>query len=314
MFRENREKRRGLRKRVSLRGFSIFDFPQFTRRPTPLRPAYPYFTMPSSASFSEVSELDGAHRALLDILSSVRRPDGYCCTLVDYSRAEAFRVQRVAETGVPITLIDMTLRAMAIAAIGNEPMKTLVSDYKIYRSQGLDIGCSVATDTPIAPVIVFRDAQNLSLEEIHFQRLALTKIAVEEQEKNLADLGRMTRFLPDGVRRKLISRYVNNAENRKKLGGTVALSAIELDDMEWMCPAHIGGAMLLSLGGIKARPMVIDGRVEARLCALATFMIDQRVIHPMRAMRVFRRFRRALENPQKMKADPKAAKSQSAEE
>ena len=60
--------------------------------------------------------------------------------------------------------------------------------------------------------------------------------------------------------------------------------------------------MLLSLGGIKARPMVVDGRVEARLCALATFMIDQRVIHPMRAMRVFRRFRRALENPQKMVA------------
>ncbi len=256
--------------------------------------------MPSSDSFTQITELDGAHRALLDILSSVRRPDGYCCTLVDFSRAEAFRAQRVEQTGVPITLIDITLRAMTIAANHNEPMKTLVSGYKIYKSEGLDIGCSIATDTPIAPVIVFRDAQNLSLEEIHHQRLAMTQVAVEEQEKNLAQLAKMTRFLPDGVRRRLIHRYVNDAKNRKTLGGTIALSAIELDDMEWMCPAHIGGAMLLSLGGIKARPMVVEGRVEARLCALATFMIDQRVIHPMRAMRVFRRFRRALENPQKM--------------
>ena len=287
---------------VPLRHFRIFGFPQFTRRPASLCAAYPYFTMPTSASFSHVAELDGAGRALIDILSSVRRPDGYCCTLVDYSRAEEFRTRRIEETGVPITLIDMTLRALALSTMGNPPMRSLVSGYKIYRSEGLDIGCSVATDTPIAPVIVFRDAQNLSLEAIHFQRLAMTKVAVEEQEKNLAQLAKTTRFLPDAVRRKLISRFVNGAENRKKLGGTIALSAIELDDMEWMCPAHIGGAMLLSLGGIKARPMVVDGRVEARLCALATFMIDQRVIHPMRAMRVFRRFRRALENPQKMVA------------
>lgn len=255
--------------------------------------------MPDSP-FAQVSELDGAQRALIDILSSVRRPDGYCCTLVDYSRAEAFRLQRSEETGVPITLIDITLRAMAIAAIHNEPMKTLVSGYKIYRTSGIDIGCSIASDTPVAPVIVFRDAQNLTLEEIHHRRLQLSREAIENQQKSLDELARRTRFLPDAVRRKLIARYVNNAENRQKIGGSIALSAIELDDMEWMCPAHIGGAMLLSLGGIKARPMVIDGKVEARLSALCTFMIDQRVIHPMRAMRVFRRFRRAMETPEKM--------------
>ncbi len=250
--------------------------------------------------FAEISEMDGAQRAMLDILSSVRRPDGYCCTLVDFSRAEAFRRARIEQTGVPITLIDLTLRAMAIAAIHNEPMKTLASGYKIYRSEGIDIGCSVATDLTIAPVIVFRDAQNLSLEEFHLQRGQMSREAIENQHKNLDDLQKSTRFLPDKVRRALIARHVDRAETRKQFSGTIALSAIELDDMEWMCPAHIGGSMLLSLGGIKPRPMVIDGQIEARLCAHATFMIDQRIIHPMRAMRVFRRFRRALEQPEKM--------------
>jgi pyruvate/2-oxoglutarate dehydrogenase complex dihydrolipoamide acyltransferase (E2) component len=67
-----------------------------------------------------------------------------------------------------------------------------------------------------------------------------------------------------------------------------------------MCPAHIGGALVLSMGGIKLRPMVVNGEVVPRLSALVTFMIDQRIIHPMKAMRIFHRFKRAIENPAKL--------------
>lgn len=244
--------------------------------------------------------LPGAQRALLDVLSSVRRPDGYCCTTVDFSYAEAWRQKRVAQTGVPLTLIDLTLRAMALTAAQNEVMKTLIEGYTVYRSQTLDIGCSVATDTPVAPIIVFRDAEKLSLEEFHHQRIALSRQAIEEQEKRLEELARLTRFLPDRVRYGLIARFAEKAANRRQLAGTIALSAIELPDMEWMCPSHVGGALLVSMGGIKERPLVVDGQVVPRLSALVTFMIDQRVIHPMRAMRVFRRFRRLLETPEKL--------------
>jgi pyruvate/2-oxoglutarate dehydrogenase complex dihydrolipoamide acyltransferase (E2) component len=244
--------------------------------------------------------MGGAQRALIDILSSVRRPDGYCCTTVDFTRAEEFRVAFVAQNGVPLTLIDITLRAMALAAIHFEGTRTLVDGYNVHHSHTLDIGCSVATDTPIAPVIVFRAANTLSLEEIHHQRVQMSREAVAEQEKRLAELEKITRWMPDAVRRRLIARYVNEPRNRRQLGGTIALSAIELDDMEWMCPSHIGGALLLSMGGIKKRPLVVNGEVEARLCALVTFMIDQRVVHPMRAMRMFRRFRRLVENPEKL--------------
>lgn len=255
--------------------------------------------IPAETNFS-LEPLDGAQRGLLDILTSVRRPDGYCMTMVDYTWAEAWRKNRVAQTGVPITLIDLTLRSMALTAVQNEPMRSLAHGYQIYRTNSIDIGCSIATNTTLSPVIVFRDADKMTLEELHQQRVTGTKEAIEEQEKRLAELDRMTRFLPDGVRRRLIARFVNDPHNRRKLGGTIALSAIELDDMEWMCPAHIGGALLISLGGIRERPMVVEGQVVPRLSAYVTFMIDQRVIHPMRAMRVFRRFRRLLENPEKL--------------
>lgn len=257
-------------------------------------------TTSSPVPFDHIEPMEPAQRALMDILSSVRRPDGYCCTIVDFTRAEEFRRQRIEQTGVPITLIDMTLRAMAVTAALNPPMLSIVDGYTVHRSDTVDIGCSVATDTAVAPVIVFRDAKKLTLEEIHHQRLKMTKEAIAEQEKQMADLTRMTKWMPNGLRRRILSHYINDPKNRRFHGGTLALSAIELDDMEWMCPSHLAGSLLLSLGGIKKRPLVVDGQVEARLCAMVTFMIDQRVIHPMRAMRVFHRFKRALENPEKL--------------
>jgi pyruvate/2-oxoglutarate dehydrogenase complex dihydrolipoamide acyltransferase (E2) component len=248
----------------------------------------------------KIESMNGADRALVDILSSVRRPDGYCMTMVDFSHAEAFRQARVAQTGVPITLIDLSLRALALTAGQNEAMRTMVEGYRRYQSETVDIGCSVAAATTIAPIIVFQGIDKLSLEEIYTQRLSMIQEARVEEEKRLAELERMTRYLPDGIRRRLIAKFVHDPRQRRKLAGTIQLSAIELDDMEWMCPAHIGGALVLSMGGIKERPMVVEGQVVPRLSALITFMIDQRVVHPMRAMRVFRRFRRLLENPQKL--------------
>jgi pyruvate/2-oxoglutarate dehydrogenase complex dihydrolipoamide acyltransferase (E2) component len=230
----------------------------------------------------------------------VRRPDGYCCTTVDFTHAEAFRSARSAQTGVPITFLDMSLRAMAMTATTNEITRTLVDGYRRYRSDTIDIGCLVAAETTVAPIIVFQEANKLSLEEIYAQRIEMMAQARTDEAKRLADLERMTRFLPDAVRRNLITRFVRDPRNRRKLSGTIQLSVIELDDMEWMCPAHIGGALVLSMGGIKERPMVVDGQVVPRLCALVTFMIDQRIVHPMRAMRIFRRFKRLIENPEKL--------------
>jgi pyruvate/2-oxoglutarate dehydrogenase complex dihydrolipoamide acyltransferase (E2) component len=248
----------------------------------------------------QIEDMNGTDRALNDILGSVRRPDGYCMTMVDFTAAEAFRRARIEQTGLPITHIDLSLRALALTAGKNEKMRTLVQGYRRYRSESVDIGCLVAASTTVAPIVVFKGIDKLSLEEIYTQRIAMMQEARDDEEKRKQELARMTRFLPDSIRRRLIARFVSDPFQRHKLSGSIQLSAIELDDMEWMCPAHIGGALVVSMGGIKERPMVVDGQVVPRLSALVTFMIDQRIIHPMRAMRVFRRFRRLLENPEKL--------------
>jgi pyruvate/2-oxoglutarate dehydrogenase complex dihydrolipoamide acyltransferase (E2) component len=243
-----------------------------------------------------------AERGLADILTSVRRPDGYCMICVDFTNAEAFRIARIAETGVPITLIDMTVRALALACNSRDEFKTILKGYRRFQSPTLDIGCSVATSTTVAPIVVFGDAPTLSLEEIHEQRVKKTKITLAEEQEKLRELEKSTRFLLNFLRRFAISRYLAVPRNRKRLSGTIMISAIEMDDMEWMCPAHISGSLLVGMGGINKRPQVVEDengcRVEARLCGFVTFMIDQRIVHPMRSMRAARRFKRLLERPE----------------
>ena len=244
--------------------------------------------------------MDGAQRALADGLGAAHAPDAYGLTLVDLTNAEAFRRARVAETSVPITLFDMVLRAVALSFGRDARGRTLLQGYNYHRYEAVDIGVSILAASEVAPTIVFRDAAQLSLEEFHHQRLEKTRAAREEQVQKRAQLLRQTRFLPDKIRRALIHKLLARAQVRHEMVGTVQVSAVELDALEWFLPAHMGTSFLLCLGGIRERPMVFEGRVEARLSVYASLMIDQRVIHPVRGMRTVQRWRRALLVPEKL--------------
>ena len=244
--------------------------------------------------------MDGAQRALADGLSAAHLPDAYGLTLVDLTAAEAFRRARTLQTGVPITLFDMVLRAVAVSFGRDERFRTLHENYKFHRYETVDIGVSVTSTSEVAPVIVFRDAVQLSLEEFHHQRVEMTREARAQTEIKRAQLLRQTRFLPDKVRRALIHKLLARAQTRHQLIGNIQVSAVELDALEWFLPAHMGTSFLLCLGGIRERPLVYEGRVEARLSVYASLMIDQRVIHPVRGMRTVQRWRHALLRPEKL--------------
>ncbi len=254
------------------------------------------FPMPRA----RITPMDGAQRALADGLSAAHSPDAYGLTLVDLTRAEAFRRARVQQTGVPLTLFDLVLRAVALS-FGRDPRgRTLLQGYNFHRYETVDIGVSIASGSEVAPVIVFRDAAKLSLEEFHQQRLEKTRAALTEQNAKRALLLRQTRFLPDQIRRALIHKLLARAQTRHQMLGTIGVSAVELDALEWFLPAHMGTSFLLCLGGIRERPLVVEGRVEARLSVYASLMIDQRVIHPLRGMRTVQRWRRAMMNPENL--------------
>lgn len=244
--------------------------------------------------------MDGAQRALVDGLSAAHAPDAYGLTLLDLTEAEKFRAARVAQTGVPLTLFDMTLRAVAVSFGRYERGRTLLEGYNFHRYETVDIGVSVASRSEVAPVIIFRDAAQTSLEEFHLQRIEKTRNALAEQAGKREQLLRQTRYLPDKIRRALIHKMLSRARTRREMVGTIQVSAVELDSLEWFLPTHMATSFLLCLGGIRERPLVHQGRVEARLSVYASLMIDQRVIHPVQGMRVVQRWRHAMLKPEKL--------------
>ena len=244
--------------------------------------------------------MDGAQRALADGLSAAHSPDAYGLTLLDLTAAEEFRVARVAQTGVPITLFDMVLRAVAIT-LGRDPRAPmLLEGYEFHFYDTVDIGVSIASRSEVAPVIIFKDAVKLSLEEFHHQRLELTREALAAHEKQRAQLLRQTRFLPDKIRRALIRKMLSRSQTRRAMVGSIQISTVELSNLEWFLPAHMATAFLLCMGGIRERPLVVDGEVKARLSVYASMMIDQRAIHPVYGMKVIQRWRSAMLKPEKL--------------
>ena len=244
--------------------------------------------------------MDGAQRALADGLSAAHAPDAYGLTLLDLTEAERFRAARAASSGVPLTLFDLVLRAVALSFGRDERGRTLLQNYDYHRYEAVDIGVSVASRSEVAPVITFRDAGQLSLEDFHRQRVEKTRVALAEQADKREQLLRQTRYLPDKVRRALIHKILSRAQTRREMVGTVQVSAVELHNLEWFLPAHMATSFLLCLGGIRERPLVFEGRVEARLSVYASLMIDQRVIHPVQGMRVVQRWRHAMLKPEKL--------------
>ena len=183
--------------------------------------------------------MDGAQRALVDGLSAARAPDAYGLTLLDLTAAERFRSMRVARTGVPLTLFDLVLRAVAVTLGRDERGRTLLEGYNFHRYETIDIGVSISSRSEVAPVILFRDAAQLSLEEFHLQRVEKTREALAAQTEKREQLLRQTRFLPDKIRRGLIRKILSRAQTRHDLVGTIQVSAVELDNLEWFLPAHM---------------------------------------------------------------------------
>lgn len=258
--------------------------------------------MPSATeSKKTIRPATGTQRVLSDALSATRRPDGYGVMLIDLQAAEAFRRERTRQTGVPLTMLDLYLRAGGLTLRRDLWLNAHAHGYKVSEYEQIDIGVSVTSTTLVAPVVVVRDADNKSLEEIHHERTRLVEEANKGNEARQADLEKWARLLPvSWLRRRLVQWAINQPRFRHQNIGTAQITTIDLPDMDFYLPAHIATSLLMSVGGVKSRPMVVNGQVEARLSAYCAYMIDQRVVHPVRAMKTFRRFRRYLEDPEKL--------------
>jgi pyruvate/2-oxoglutarate dehydrogenase complex dihydrolipoamide acyltransferase (E2) component len=242
---------------------------------------------------------------LIDGLSVTRHPDAHGVMLVDLEATERFRNERSAATGVPLTLLDLFIRAAALTFGRDAEINATPHKYRLLANPNADIGVSVSTTTNVAPVVVIRSAQELSLEEIHHKRTQLMKDAAQGEAQRQKVLARYARMLPwSPLRRLTVSALINSPAFRRENVGSLQITTIDLPDMEYFLPDHMATGMLISVGGVKKRPMVIGDKVEARLSAYIVLIIDQRVVRPVHGMRLFHRFRALLQKPERLVEKP----------
>lgn len=251
--------------------------------------------------------LDMTQRILVDVLQTARSPDSYAVMLVDMTAVHAFRAQYKEERNVALTDLHVIIKASARSIRPDSSLNSSFSKrrgYQVLEPDSVDFGVSIATGRSVAPVVVLRNAERKTLHEIHDELKAGARKAIESEHHSRENgpplWHRFARFAPSILRRAAIDTLRKSNRILRSKVGTVQITNLALDDFEFYLPAHMGTSLLISVGGTKLRPMVVDGQVEARQSVYISWQVDQRVVTAIHAARVLRRFKLLLANPQKL--------------
>ena len=100
-----------------------------------------------------------------------------------------------------------------------------------------------------------------------------------------------------GFLRRLFYRWLDRSpETRKRLGGTVVLTAIGMagSGAGWGLPIA-SSTLTITLGGIETKPGFVDGRIEPREYLCMTVSFDHDVVDGVPAARFASRLRQIVE-------------------
>ncbi len=248
--------------------------------------------------------LDFTHRIMADAMRTSSAPDGHAVMMLDMSGVHAFRAQYLEKHNIALTDLQVIIRASAYILEREPYLQAILEGNKIVFPDSVDIGVSVATGRSITPIIVIENAQAKNLRDIHHELRDKTAqiIASEKQAKESggAKWHAYVKWIPGSVRRAVIGGLGKSAKIRRSKVGTFQITSVDLSDLEFYTPYHLGTTTLMSIGGTKLRPVVVDGKVEVRPTVYVSFGVDQRVVGVVRSLKTFRRFKRLLENPAKL--------------
>jgi len=227
----------------------------------------------------------------------------------DVTRARQLIRQHQARTGE-----QLSFTAFAASCIGRVVAEDRVCH--AYRKRGklvlfddVDIAILVEHDVEgqkLATMHVIRAADKKPFREIHEEIRAAQKDAVESRPD--ARKWKLYLALPGFLRRLLYWWMDRNPEGRKRLGGTVTLSAIGMagKGTGWGIP--IASATLqVTLGGIETKPGMVEGRIEPREFLSVTVSFDHDVVDGVPAARFVTRMRELVESASTLLQDLQVA-------
>jgi pyruvate/2-oxoglutarate dehydrogenase complex dihydrolipoamide acyltransferase (E2) component len=221
----------------------------------------------------------------------------HALTECDVTRARAIMRDHKSRTGEGLSLTAFMAACIGRAVAENRICHAYRKGRKLVLFHDVDIGTLVEHDVDgekLATIHVIRGADKKTFRQIHDEIRAAQKESVE----SAPGVSKWKVFvrLP-AVLRRLFYRWLDRSpETRKRLGGTVVLTAIGMagSGAGWGLPIA-SNTLSITLGGIETKPGFIDGRIEPREYLCMTVSVDHDIVDGIPAARFASRLRQIAE-------------------
>lgn len=170
----------------------------------------------------------------------------------------------------------------------------------------VDIGTLIEREIEGQKLATFHVLRSAHLKTVHVLHGEI-RAAQRENVEATAQARRWKLFLllPAWVRRIFYWRLDRNPELRKRLAGTVTLTAAGMGGRGagWGAPL-VTNTLTITLGGIERKPGMTGGRIEPREFISVTVSFDHDIVDGMPAARFVSRFRETVESAAPLREAP----------
>jgi len=196
-------------------------------------------------------------------------PTYYLTTEFDLGRASEMRaaLKEIGEE-FKVSYNDIVLKAVANALADHPEINAHWMGDRIRHFNRVHVAMAVAVEEGLITPVIF-DADRKTLTDI------------SREARHLAELARQRKLTPE-----------------QDTGATFSVSNLGmLDIVEFTAVINPPEAAILAVGGVEAKPVVVDGNVVVRQRMRVTMSCDHRVIDGATGARFLQALRRLIENP-----------------
>jgi pyruvate dehydrogenase E2 component (dihydrolipoamide acetyltransferase) len=213
---------------------------------------------------------------------------------VDVSRVRS-AIQACKEKRVLFTYTHVLIRAAALVLAANPALHVMVCGRRVYNPAEIDIALSLSGDSFMTPVLLIRNAGVRTVSEIARAVRDDAPAAREETRDLMRLLDRWGWVLPFGFLRRRFLRFVSTRfAIRHKGSGTFQVSV--LPTIDYGSSAVFSAGAVLCAGGVRNRPIVMDGQLATAWTIILTCCADHRVWNGRAAARFLNSMREVLQS------------------
>ena len=241
-----------------------------------------------------VRRLDAAERWTTDIFRVSARAGAVVAVEATMTRCEA-TLRELAGRGRPATYTAAIVRACALALARHPDLHAVVGTTKRLEPGRVDIGVSVAGESPCAPVMVLEDAANRSLVDVADELRDRASAVRDKESRDLAALRRWGRLVPlSAVRRAVLRTPMRRPKFRRSIAGTFQVTTVR--EVDAVVPLSFVATGVLAAGEVRHRVIADDEQAVVRPTVRLACSFDHAVWDGARAARFLLEVKRILED------------------